>query len=75
LLPGAADGTRGSNGGAKSTGSRLSINVTPTRSDEIQTEVIEKAIALIEAKVGQRIDELRHETFVSRAAWSAAFPR
>jgi hypothetical protein len=30
---------------------------------------------MIDAKVGQRIDELHHETFVSRAAWNAAFRR
>jgi hypothetical protein len=75
LLPGAADGTPGSNGGAKSTGSRLSVDVMPIRSDEIQTEVMQKVTAMIEANVGQQIDQLRHETFVSRAAWNAALPR
>ena len=67
--PPAPDGTSPSSGG------RLSINVTPIHSDDIQADVMRKVVATIDAKVERGISDLRHEAFVSRAAWNALFPR
>ena len=74
-FPSMAEGTPAPDGDTQNPGGRKSIDVAPIRVDEIQTEVVQKIVDLIDAKVGQRIDELRHETFVSRAAWNALFPR